>query len=101
MAATNRPDILGKPLRYKTNFVIELKILLKKKFSERTSNKHKAKLFFYILHPFFSDPAVLRPGRLDKILYVGYPEPQDRCEILKALTKNGSKPNIGNFEIST
>ena len=96
MAATNRPDILGKPLRYKTYFVIELKILLKKSFL----NKHKAKLF-YILHPFFSDPAVLRPGRLDKILYVGFPEPQDRCEILKALTKNGSKPNIGNLEICT
>jgi len=45
--------------------------------------------------PDILDPAVLRPGRLDKILYVGFPEPQDRCEILKALTKNGSKPNIG------
>ena len=101
MAATNRPDILGKPLRYKTNFVIELKILLKKSILNALPTNIRPNFFFYILHPFFSDPAVLRPGRLDKILYVGFPEPQDRCEILKALTKNGSKPNIGNFEIST
>ena len=33
------------------------------------------------------DPAVLRPGRLDKILYVGLPSCQDRIEILKTITK--------------
>lgn len=37
--------------------------------------------------PDIVDPAVLRPGRLDKILYVGMPELNDRAEILKALTK--------------
>lgn len=42
--------------------------------------------------PDIVDPAVLRPGRLDKILYVGLPETADRVDILKALTKNGSKP---------
>jgi len=39
---------------------------------------------------------VLRPGRLDKVLYVGFPGPQDRVEILNALTKNGTKPKLGN-----
>lgn len=45
--------------------------------------------------PDIVDPAVLRPGRLDKILYVGLPEETDRVDILKALTKNGSKPELG------
>lgn len=37
--------------------------------------------------PDMIDPAVLRPGRLDKILYVGLPAKQDRLEILEAQTK--------------
>lgn len=37
--------------------------------------------------PDIVDPAVLRPGRLDKILYVGLPEEEDRVDILRALTK--------------
>lgn len=37
--------------------------------------------------PDIIDPAVLRPGRLDKILYVGLPTAEDRVDILKALTK--------------
>ena len=45
--------------------------------------------------PDIVDPAVLRPGRLDKILYVGLPEHDDRVDILKAVTKNGSKPELG------
>jgi len=45
--------------------------------------------------PDILDPAVLRPGRLDKILYVGFPGPRDRVEILRALTKNGTKPELG------
>lgn len=44
--------------------------------------------------PDIVDPAVLRPGRLDKILYVGLPQETDRVDILKALTKNGSKPEL-------
>lgn len=39
--------------------------------------------------PDIIDPAILRPGRLDTILYVGLPEKQDRLEILKASTKVG------------
>lgn len=37
--------------------------------------------------PDIIDPAVLRPGRLDKILYVGLPTAADRADILSALTK--------------
>ena len=33
------------------------------------------------------DPAVLRPGRLDKVVYVGLPQPRDREAILNTLTK--------------
>jgi len=37
--------------------------------------------------PDIIDPAVLRPGRLDKILHVGFPTANDRVDILRALTK--------------
>ncbi|ORX87174.1 AAA-domain-containing protein [Basidiobolus meristosporus CBS 931.73] len=33
------------------------------------------------------DDAILRPGRLDQLLYVGYPELQDRVKILEALAR--------------
>ena len=33
------------------------------------------------------DPAVLRPGRLDKVLFVGLPNIEDREDILRTLTK--------------
>ncbi|XP_071446067.1 nuclear valosin-containing protein-like [Hetaerina americana] len=42
--------------------------------------------------PEIIDPAILRPGRLDKVIYVGIPSPSDRVEILKALCKNGREP---------
>jgi len=45
--------------------------------------------------PDILDTAVLRPGRLDKILYVGFPGPRDRVEILRALTKDGTRPSLG------
>ncbi|KAL0075396.1 P-loop containing nucleoside triphosphate hydrolase protein [Phycomyces blakesleeanus] len=38
--------------------------------------------------PDMIDPAMLRPGRLDKLLYVGLPEPKERCSILTQLTRN-------------
>ncbi|XP_012214772.1 nuclear valosin-containing protein-like isoform X2 [Linepithema humile] len=44
--------------------------------------------------PDIIDPAVLRPGRLDKILYVGFPTASDRVDILRALTKNATKPKL-------
>ncbi|XP_053475689.1 nuclear valosin-containing protein-like [Ictalurus furcatus] len=42
--------------------------------------------------PDIIDPAVLRPGRLDKTLYVGLPPPEDRHAILLTITKGGTKP---------
>lgn len=42
--------------------------------------------------PDIIDPAVLRPGRLDKIVYIGLPQASDRIDILRALTKNGKQP---------
>lgn len=37
--------------------------------------------------PDIIDPALLRPGRLDKMLYVPLPDPPDRVSILEALLK--------------
>lgn len=37
--------------------------------------------------PDIIDPAILRPGRLDKILYVGLPSAADRHSILLTITK--------------
>ncbi|XP_034480626.1 protein mac-1 isoform X2 [Drosophila innubila] len=42
--------------------------------------------------PDIIDPAILRPGRLDTILYVGLPQEVDRADILRATTKNGKRP---------
>ena len=43
--------------------------------------------------PDIIDPAMLRPGRLETLLYVGLPEENDRVEILRTLTKR-----LGGFE---
>lgn len=44
--------------------------------------------------PDIIDPAVLRPGRLDRIMYVGMPARDDRHDILQKLTKCGTKPKL-------
>ncbi|KAG1941524.1 nuclear valosin-containing protein-like [Pimephales promelas] len=44
--------------------------------------------------PDIIDPAVLRPGRLDKTLYVGLPPAADRHAILLTITKGGTKPHL-------
>ncbi|XP_026164495.1 nuclear valosin-containing protein-like isoform X2 [Mastacembelus armatus] len=44
--------------------------------------------------PDIIDPAILRPGRLDKTLYVGLPPPADRHAILLTITKSGTKPQL-------
>jgi hypothetical protein len=50
----------------------------KRNFSERKN------LLFYVD---ILDPAILRPGRLDKHIYVGLPNAQGRFDILKTITK--------------
>ena len=37
--------------------------------------------------PDIIDPAMLRPGRLDKLLYVPLPTKEDRYSIIKTLTR--------------
>ena len=37
--------------------------------------------------PDIIDPAMLRPGRLDKLLYVPLPNKQERLQILQTLTR--------------
>ena len=37
--------------------------------------------------PDIIDPAMLRPGRLDKLLFVPLPTPDDRYSILETLTR--------------
>ncbi|NWZ47082.1 NVL protein, partial [Haliaeetus albicilla] len=44
--------------------------------------------------PDIIDPAILRPGRLDKTLFVGLPPPEDRLAILKTITKDGTRPPL-------
>lgn len=44
--------------------------------------------------PDIVDPAILRPGRFEKVLYVGFPSPDDRQEILWKLTKRGTRPPL-------
>ncbi|XP_014907670.1 nuclear valosin-containing protein-like [Poecilia latipinna] len=44
--------------------------------------------------PDIIDPAILRPGRLDKTLYVGLPCAADRHAILLTITKGGTRPQL-------
>jgi len=44
--------------------------------------------------PDIIDPAMLRPGRLDKTLFVSLPNTEDRLSILKTITKDGTKPTL-------
>ncbi|XP_065662084.1 nuclear valosin-containing protein-like isoform X2 [Hydra vulgaris] len=44
--------------------------------------------------PDILDAAILRPGRLDKLLYVGLPNQIDRKKILNTITMNGTKPKM-------
>ena len=50
--------------------------------------------------PDIIDPAVLRPGRLDKILFVGFPSAAERAEILEAITRHGTRPPL-NCDVTT
>lgn len=46
--------------------------------------------------PDILDPAILRPGRFDMTIYVGFPDANEREEILTALTQNKKKPTCAN-----
>ncbi|KAG8212871.1 P-loop containing nucleoside triphosphate hydrolase protein [Butyriboletus roseoflavus] len=45
--------------------------------------------------PDIIDPAMVRPGRLDKLLYVDLPSPPERVEILRTLMKRVPVGNAG------
>lgn len=42
--------------------------------------------------PDLIDPAILRPGRFNKAIYIGVPNAEERVDILKTITKNGTHP---------
>jgi len=46
------------------------------------------------------DPAMVRPGRLDKLLYVDLPSPSERFEVLKTHTKRTPIDSTSYDEIS-
>jgi transitional endoplasmic reticulum ATPase len=48
--------------------------------------------------PDILDPALLRPGRLDRLVYVGPPDPQSRLEIFKIYTRKMPLASDVNFE---
>ncbi|GAB1285804.1 Nuclear valosin-containing protein-like [Apodemus speciosus] len=74
LAATNRPGFLIEP--------------------GRPADPSDLSSVFPAPSQYIIDPAILRPGRLDKTLFVGLPPPADRIAILKTITKNGTKPPL-------
>ena len=44
--------------------------------------------------PDMIDPAIMRPGRLDRKLFVGFPSAAGRKDIILALTKHGRRPQL-------
>uniref|UniRef100_A0A0N4ZPK9 AAA domain-containing protein n=1 Tax=Parastrongyloides trichosuri TaxID=131310 RepID=A0A0N4ZPK9_PARTI len=44
------------------------------------------------------DPAILRPGRLDRKVYVGIPSVEDKIDILIKVSKYGKVPKVENYE---
>lgn len=47
--------------------------------------------------PDMLDPAMLRPGRFDKLLFVDLPDEKARLEILRAVTKVGLVGSLARF----
>lgn len=50
--------------------------------------------------PDMIDPAMLRPGRLDKTLYIELPTPEERLEILKTLVRTSNSPLHANVDLN-
>lgn len=44
-------------------------------------------LFYLCYRPDIIDPAILRPGRLDQLIYIPLPDDRSRIQILKANLK--------------
>ncbi|KAF7638535.1 hypothetical protein Mgra_00001910 [Meloidogyne graminicola] len=44
--------------------------------------------------PDIIDPAILRPGRFDKTIFIDFPSVKDRADILHTITKNKTRPKI-------
>lgn len=77
IAATNRPDVI-------------------------VSSPSFVKLPCYFMLSVLQDSALMRPGRLDRILYVGPPDQVGREEILRIQTKKMSvEPNLDLSTIAT
>lgn len=49
--------------------------------------------------PDILDPAMTRPGRLDKLLYIDLPQPSERLEILKAVSRKTKLDDSVNLEL--
>lgn len=49
--------------------------------------------------PDIIDPAMLRPGRLDKLLYVELPSPDERADIIRTLTQSKRTPLADDVDI--
>ncbi|XP_027030300.2 nuclear valosin-containing protein-like isoform X4 [Tachysurus fulvidraco] len=56
--------------------------------------RHQVSVMAATNRPDIIDPAVIRPGRLDKTLFVGFPPAEDRHAILVTITKGGTKPPL-------
>uniref|UniRef100_A0A914NCJ5 AAA+ ATPase domain-containing protein n=1 Tax=Meloidogyne incognita TaxID=6306 RepID=A0A914NCJ5_MELIC len=44
--------------------------------------------------PDIIDPAILRPGRFDKVIFIDFPSAKERADILNTITKNKTRPRI-------
>ncbi|CAK5069420.1 unnamed protein product [Meloidogyne enterolobii] len=44
--------------------------------------------------PDIIDPAILRPGRFDKVIFIDFPSVKERADILHTITKNKTRPRI-------
>ncbi|CAK5042200.1 unnamed protein product [Meloidogyne enterolobii] len=44
--------------------------------------------------PDIIDPAILRPGRFDKVIFIDFPSVKERADILHTITRNKTRPRI-------
>uniref|UniRef100_A0A915DE52 AAA+ ATPase domain-containing protein n=1 Tax=Ditylenchus dipsaci TaxID=166011 RepID=A0A915DE52_9BILA len=77
-------------------FFDEIDALCPRRSHNESSGKNRKEVFLIgaTNRPDMVDPAILRPGRLDRVLYVGFPSTADKVEILGKITKDGKHPRI-------